>query len=310
VGQEHSWTRRHPTDGLTTACAPPAAQLDIHDWIEELAPDQRVLDVGSGAGSFPDSQFRCTMVAIDEDPQTHVTAPAGRGCSYWVCARSDRIPFGDASFDLIVAHHVLEHIARLDQTLDEVARVLKPAGRCFFSFPDGYSLCDGIYRWLYEGGGHVNRLRKDETVRRIETRLGVRLVRWQKLYASYTYLRRLMELRDDPPADLQKRLRLVCRLPRRAIGLAQHALYAGTRVADRLAGTSLALYGWALFFEKGSDGAGEEQPGFINVCPYCGVGQPAAGVVRRRLVLCQCRACGRCYPYTGVADLQTRAGRA
>jgi SAM-dependent methyltransferase len=263
--------------------------LDIHDWIAGLSAGQRVLDLGSGAGSFPGAAFECTLIALDEDPATLL--PGG------VCGRGDRLPFRDACFDLVVCHHALEHIDSVDGTLDEIGRVLKPDGRCFFSMPNGYGLCDAVYRFVFEGGGHVNRFRRAEVVRRIEQHLGTRLTGWQKLYSSFAYLRRLIELLRANPPGLAPRLVALGRLPRGAIGCAQYALYVATRIADSLLRTDTSVYGWALFFERGASAPAAEQPGYFNVCLYCGAGQPAREARRISRFRCQCAACGRVYPY-------------
>jgi hypothetical protein len=41
---------------------------DIYDWIAQLKSNQWVLDVGSGAGSFPGAEFSCGWLALDDDP--------------------------------------------------------------------------------------------------------------------------------------------------------------------------------------------------------------------------------------------------
>lgn len=41
------------------------------------------------------------------------------------------IPFGDDTFDAVVANHMLYHVPFLDQALSEIQRVLKPTGRLF-----------------------------------------------------------------------------------------------------------------------------------------------------------------------------------
>ena len=44
-------------------------------------------------------------------------------------ADAERLPYDDATFDLVVGHAVLHHIPDVEQALREVLRVLKPGGR-------------------------------------------------------------------------------------------------------------------------------------------------------------------------------------
>jgi SAM-dependent methyltransferase len=267
---------------------------DIYDWIAQLKSNQWVLDAGSGAGSFPGAEFSCAWLALDDDPAAFTTTVRYSR----VVGGSHQLPVRDSSIDLLICHHALEHLIHLDQTLSEMARVLKPDGRCYISIPNGYGLCDAVYRFVFEGGGHVNRFREGEAIGQIEERLQVRLVGWQKLYSSFVYLRKLMEFLDAPPPDLSGRLVTLGRLPRPLIGLVQRTLYTGTRFLDRWLRTDLSVYGWAFFFERTPEAAVIEQPGYLNVCPYCGTGQPAASATRTRGWTCRCQNCSRAYPYT------------
>jgi SAM-dependent methyltransferase len=45
------------------------------------------------------------------------------------------MPFDDASVDLLIANHVLEHVADDLRALDEVRRILKPGGRAILQTP-------------------------------------------------------------------------------------------------------------------------------------------------------------------------------
>jgi SAM-dependent methyltransferase len=270
---------------------------DIHDWISQLRSNQRVLDVGSGEGSFPGAEFSCVWLALDDDPAAFTTAVRYSR----VVGKSHQLPVRDGSIDLLICHHALEHLAPLEGTLAEMARVLTPDGRCYISVPNGYSLCDAIYRLVFLGGGHVNRFRRDEVVRLVEQCLDVRLVAWHKLYSSFVYLRKLMELLEAPPPDLPRRLKTIGWLPLRSVGFVQRTLYVGTRLLDRWLRTDFSVYGWAFFFERPpAQPVVEpvvEQPGFLNVCPYCGTGQPAASAPRTRWLSCRCPNCSRTYPH-------------
>jgi ubiquinone/menaquinone biosynthesis C-methylase UbiE len=48
-------------------------------------------------------------------------------------ADAERLPYDDATFDLVVGHAVLHHIPDVEQALREVLRVLKPGGRFVFA---------------------------------------------------------------------------------------------------------------------------------------------------------------------------------
>ena len=44
---------------------------------------------------------------------------------------ADHVPFDTASFDLVIANHMLYHVPNIDNTLGELRRVLKPSGQLF-----------------------------------------------------------------------------------------------------------------------------------------------------------------------------------
>jgi SAM-dependent methyltransferase len=96
-----------------------------------------VLDLGAGTGiasyAFAKAGAR-RVVALEPDP----SAVVGRGAMAPLLTEAafeladgvgERLPFDDASFDLVYARQVLHHIPDLGVALREVARVLKPGGR-------------------------------------------------------------------------------------------------------------------------------------------------------------------------------------
>lgn len=235
----------------------------------------------------------CSVIAIDEDLDAFAEAVADANARHCrVIGGVERLPIASASIDLVICNHALEHFQELEAALQEIARVLKPDGRLYISVPDGHGFCDDVYRWVFEGGGHVNRFRRDDLVRLVESRVGVRLAQWQNLYSSFTYLRRIPDLRNDSRPGLQPRLKWIARLPRDLIEITQWELYVGTRVADRFLGTNLAIYGWALWFERGA-GTAIETPPWVNVCMCCGTGHPPEPVQRSSWI---CVSCGERNP--------------
>ncbi len=262
-----------------------------------MGAGQRVLDVGSGAGSFAGYPVRCTVVALDEDPGAFLAAGHAPEEYRRVFGKGGSMPFAAASFDLVVCHHVLEHVTDLEETLREIRRVLKPDGRFYAAVPDGHGLCDGIYRYVFEGGGHVNRFRRKQLVKLLERALGLRLTGWQKIYSSFAYLWRLGELMKAPPPDLSRRMVRIGRLPLPVIRLLQRLIHTGTRACDRLFGSGLSVYGWALYFEPGGDGPVREVPGYLNVCLRCGSGDPADSLARSGRWRYRCGGCGHVNPY-------------
>jgi SAM-dependent methyltransferase/ribosomal protein L40E len=257
----------------------------------DLGPEGRILDIGSSGGSFPGADVCCSVVAIDEDPGAFEGPAPPESARRWrVLGQAERLPVASASIDVVVCSHSLEHFVGYGRALDEIGRVLKPDGRLYVSVPNGYALCDAIYRWVYEGGGHVNRFRRDDAIRQIETRAGVRLAEWKKLYSSFTYLHSGRRVGRLPLPDLPARLKRMARLPHVVAAAAHHGLYVGTRLLDRALGTGLALYGWAFWFDRGA-GPAIELPADINVCMYCGAGHPPESAQRPGRLAWICASC-------------------
>lgn len=51
------------------------------------------------------------------------------------------IPFADATFDLVIANHVLEHVADDERALHEIQRIIKPGGHAILQTPYSPRLC-------------------------------------------------------------------------------------------------------------------------------------------------------------------------
>ena len=100
----------------------------------------RILDAGCGGGGMPVSfaEEARSLAAIDLTPRfknagTTLAAERGvRNVSFAV-ANGMFLPFRRESFDLVLSHAVIEHVADAARYMRELARVLKPGGTMYLS---------------------------------------------------------------------------------------------------------------------------------------------------------------------------------
>jgi ubiquinone/menaquinone biosynthesis C-methylase UbiE len=96
----------------------------------------RVLELGSGSTDLLDGLGRPFAVASDLSADMLLArAPAPR--VHRLVAAGERLPFPPASFDGLFSINVLEHVADLDATFRECARVLTDGGLWFAVTPNG-----------------------------------------------------------------------------------------------------------------------------------------------------------------------------
>lgn len=87
-------------------------------------PEGRILDLGAGTGAanaiFGDRE----IVALDPAPEML----ALNGAEEKVVSVGENLPFDDGSFDAVFSAYVFRNLDSVDETMQEVARVLRPGG--------------------------------------------------------------------------------------------------------------------------------------------------------------------------------------
>lgn len=146
-----------------------------------LAPGMRVLDLGAGFGRHAFETVRrgasvvAADLALDEMQETKNTFAAmflageiPEGVAT-LCLQANglTLPFGDGSFDRVIASEVLEHVPDDLGVMAELHRVLKPGGMLAATVPA--ALPEQVCWWLNEAyhapisvGGHVRIYAKPE----------------------------------------------------------------------------------------------------------------------------------------------------
>jgi SAM-dependent methyltransferase len=90
-------------------------------------PGQRALDVGAGPALLSGALAGLVAEAIALDPSQALLGYAPPGVRP-VVGSAEAMPFGDGEFDLVTIVNSLHHVADPARTLNEMARVLAPAG--------------------------------------------------------------------------------------------------------------------------------------------------------------------------------------
>ena len=127
-------------------------------WVAaQLTPDSRVLDLGCGRGGIVERLHPVgRWSGCDPDwlsLKEHRLAQLARRQ-----ASSEHLPFADATFDVVIASWVLEHLPRPAHTFSEVARILRPGGRFFFLTPNRYHPIPRLSQWFVRLKGLQNTL--------------------------------------------------------------------------------------------------------------------------------------------------------
>jgi SAM-dependent methyltransferase len=103
-------------------------------------PGRRVLDLGCRYGALTQAYARGNEVTgVDVDREALVEAAKLGIDTQWADV-DQPLPFADASFDVVVAGELLEHVRDPARLIAEARRVLRPGGQFVASVPNAFRL--------------------------------------------------------------------------------------------------------------------------------------------------------------------------
>lgn len=117
--------------------------------VRECAP-QHILEVGAGRGLFATrlkAELGCEVIATDSSPAM-IAASRNLGVDAHE-ADVRKLPFENATFDVVVAAWMLYHVNPLDQALREIVRILRPGGR-LVAVTNGRDHLAELWNWVDE----------------------------------------------------------------------------------------------------------------------------------------------------------------
>lgn len=104
--------------------------------------NKKILDVGCGQGALSYILTKEKAKAFAVDNSEKALKEAKKLCKgvNFIKSKSEKLPYRDNFFDMVVLFYVLEHVNNLKDTLKECKRVLKKGGYLCIEFPPYYSL--------------------------------------------------------------------------------------------------------------------------------------------------------------------------
>jgi len=120
------------------------------DQAQVLAPDARVLEVGSGAHGL--IFFFEADARVGVDPLAHQYAalfPAWQREAPTIAADGKALPFTDGSFDVVLCDNVVDHAEDPEGIMAELVRVMRPGACLYFTVH--------VHHWVYSVAAALHR---------------------------------------------------------------------------------------------------------------------------------------------------------
>jgi len=166
---------------LPSELTPPYLDVRRSFLLGDLRTGDRVLDLGCGAGEFTAvaAAAGARVIGVDVAEAALARARAAHpGLDFRLIEIDRPLPFEDGEFELVWASEVIEHVADTGRFLEQVHRVLAPAGRLLVTTPAHGRLLlalGGIGRFSEPLGDHLH-LYSRASLAAVLRRLGFRQV--------------------------------------------------------------------------------------------------------------------------------------
>jgi ubiquinone/menaquinone biosynthesis C-methylase UbiE len=120
--------------------------------VKSIADTDKILEVGSGAHGLIFGFANKVRVGVDPLAVDYKRLfPKWQENAATAAAMGEQLPFADESFDVVMSDNVIDHAEQPLKIVDEIVRVLKPAGLLYFTvnvhhpFYDAASYVHGLW---------------------------------------------------------------------------------------------------------------------------------------------------------------------
>ena len=107
---------------------------EVLETFQTIAPDARVVEVGSGAHGLIFYFGSTRGIGVDPLAVSYGSLfPRWQNCAATVAAVGESLPFPDQSFDIVLCDNVVDHAESPSRIVRELARILMPGGLLYFT---------------------------------------------------------------------------------------------------------------------------------------------------------------------------------
>jgi ubiquinone/menaquinone biosynthesis C-methylase UbiE len=113
----------------------------------------RILNVGCGTGGFnlAAEEVGARVVGVDADAEAIAICALkqDKGGGVFVRAAAERLPFPDATFEVVYCFSAIEHVESVEESVAEMVRVTRRGGLIYVHTPNAWSWYEGHYKILW-----------------------------------------------------------------------------------------------------------------------------------------------------------------
>ncbi|MBV1959948.1 MAG: methyltransferase domain-containing protein [Pseudomonadales bacterium] len=120
----------------------------LEDYLGRIR-DKATLEISCSAGymsiHFSENFYHVDAIDIDEDAINHAKEINPRGNISYHTMDALNMSFEENSYDIVICNQMYEHVPDADRLMDEIYRVLRPGGICFFGATNRHKIVETHY---------------------------------------------------------------------------------------------------------------------------------------------------------------------
>jgi len=110
----------------------------LGDYLGKPVVSLKILDIGAGNGELAEHIAGQGNEVTSVDVVDQISSDRVKEIITFIKVEDEALPFADNTFDVVISNHVIEHVPNQTKHLNEINRVLKESGACYFATPNRF----------------------------------------------------------------------------------------------------------------------------------------------------------------------------